>query len=80
MRKLPHYFTLLVILSASVLGFVLFSWDRYFQISLVTATVFSYASWGVVHHFLHDDLYFEVVVEYLGIAVLGGVLVVLLLI
>lgn len=80
MRKLPHYVALFGILGAAILGFILFSWDRPFQLSLGLATAVSYATWGIVHHWLHDDLYPEVVVEYAGIAVLGCVFAITLLI
>ena len=78
-RHLPHYVVLFGILGAAVGGFLLFSWDRTFQLSLIVATAASYVAWGVVHHWLHDDLYPEVVVEYVGIAALGSVLALTLL-
>lgn len=77
--RLPHYIVLFGILGISVLGFIIFPWDKIFQVSLVIATGVSYISWGIVHHALHDDLYFEVVVEYAGIAILGSVLAIGLL-
>lgn len=79
MRHFPHYVTLFGILGSALIGFLLFSWDRTFQISLVVATMAAYAAWGIVHHWLHDDLYFEVVIEYAGIATLGGILAMSLL-
>lgn len=79
MRRFSHFMTLFGILCAFLVGFVIFSWDKAFQLSLVIAAMASYVSWGIVHHFLHDDLYIKVVVEYLGIAVLGSILAISLL-
>lgn len=73
-RHFSHYLVLFGILATAVFGWLTFSYDRAFQIALIIATAASYVTWGVVHHFLHDDLYFEVVAEYLAIAVLGGIL------
>lgn len=76
----PHYVALLGIFVCAIIGFSLFPWDRVFQLSVVIATSASYVAWGIVHHFLHDDLYFEVVVEYVSIALLGTVIGITLLI
>lgn len=76
---ISHYFVLFGLLAITVGGFWFFSWDKAFQVSIAIAMVASYVAWGVVHHWLHDDLYLEVVVEYLGIAVLGSVLAITLL-
>lgn len=78
-RHFPHYVVLLGIFAAAFFGFSVFSWDRAFRIAIVVAISASYVSWGIVHHFLHDDLYPEVVVEYVGIALLGSVLAIGLL-
>ena len=80
MNKFPHYITLLGIFGAAIAGFVMFSWDKTFQISLVVALSSAYAAWGIVHHWLHDDLYPEVMVEYASIAILGSVLALTLLV
>lgn len=76
-RHFSHYLVLFGLLAATILGFNLFSWDRAFQTAIIVAMAASYVSWGIVHHFLHDDLYFEVVIEYVAIAVLGSALVLL---
>ena len=78
-RHFPHYVVLLGIFTVALFGFSVFSWDRAFRIAIVIAISASYVSWGIVHHFLHDDLYPEVVVEYVGIALLGSVLAITLL-
>lgn len=70
-KHLPHYLALLGILFFGFLGFVLFSYDRGFQIAIAYASAASYVAWGIIHHWLHHDLYLAVVVEYLAIATLG---------
>lgn len=79
LHRLPHYVTLYGILGLSVVGLFLFNWDKNFQIALVIAAALSYVCWGIVHHWLHNDLYLEVVVEYVVIAALGCMLALTLL-
>ncbi len=74
-KHLPHYFVLFGLLLAGILAFVLFSYDRTFQLIIAVAVAVSYVIWGLVHHSIHKDLYFSVVLEYLAIAVLGLVMV-----
>lgn len=70
-RDLPHYMLLIGILFAGFAGLVLFSYDKNFQMAVAIALSASYVAWGVVHHSIHKDLHFEVVLEYLAMAVLG---------
>lgn len=79
-RSFPHYVVLVGLLAATIIGFVVFSYDRAFQIALTIALAVSYVSWGIVHHWFHEDLYLEVVIEYVVIAVLGSILIISLLI
>ncbi len=39
------------------------------------AVAISYVSWGIIHHYIHHDLTFAVLVEYLAVAILGLVMV-----
>ena len=71
LKHLPHAISLIGILFAGFAGLILFSYDRNFQITVALATAIAYISWGVAHHYLHKDLYFEVFVEYLSVAFLG---------
>ena len=73
-RNMQHYLPLITILMAGMLGFYLFSYDRIFQSVLLIAVSASYVVWGVVHHFIHDDLHYMIIVEYVIIALLGVVL------
>ncbi len=74
-RHLPHYLTLLGLLGAGTIGFIFFSYDRLFQIAVSIAMAVSYVVWGVVHHYLHQDLHLAVVIEYTVVAALGLVIV-----
>lgn len=70
-RHLPHYMALIGILSAGFIGLVIFSYDKNFQAGIALAVGISYVVWGVTHHYLHKDLHFEVLIEYLAVAALG---------
>jgi hypothetical protein len=70
-KHLSHYLTLIGVLFAGFFGLIMFSYDSYFQLSVAVATSASYIAWGVIHHILHKDFYFEVFLEYLAVAILG---------
>lgn len=74
-HHLPHYLSLFAVLGAGFLGFALFGWDKAFQASIAVAMATAYVVWGIVHHAYHEDLYPQVLVEYLVVAALGLVLV-----
>ena len=74
-KHLPHYAALLGILTIGALGFIIFSYDKFFQIGVLVAVAAGYVVWGVVHHAIHRDLHFSVFVEYLVVAILGLVVV-----
>lgn len=74
-RDLPHYLSLFGILFAGFAGLILFSYDKGFQMSVAVATAAAYVSWGVVHHHIHRDLYWEVAAEYIAFAILGLVII-----
>ena len=70
-KHLSHYLTLIGILFVGFAGLVLFSYDKNFQLSVAVASAAAYIAWGVVHHILHKDFQFEILLEYLAVAVLG---------
>jgi hypothetical protein len=74
-HHIQHYLPLLGILGAGVAGFIMFSYDNNFQFVIAVAMSLGYVSWGIVHHYLHKDIYLEVVLEYALIALLGLVLI-----
>ena len=70
-KDIPHYIPLLGILGFGVFGFLFFFYDKVFQTGIAFSVSLSYVVWGVVHHKIHKDLYFETFIEYVVIAVLG---------
>lgn len=78
-KHLVHYLVLFGILTAGFAGLVLFSYDRNFQISVAAGIVGAYISWGIVHHYLHNDLYLETVIEYMSVALLGLIILLTLI-
>lgn len=74
LKHLPHYLSLLGIIAATIVGYVAFSYDKDFQLAVITASCVSYFVWGLVHHYLHRDLSLQVVLEYLVMATLGFVI------
>ena len=78
-KHLPHYLSLVGILAAATIAFIIFKNDRLFLIGIVVATSAAYLSWGLIHHLLHKDLYLSVFIEYLAVSILGAILVLALL-
>ena len=74
-KHFVHYTSLIAIAVASLTAFMIFSYDRYSQSAVAIALASGYISWGVLHHYLHKDLYLSVVIEYLVIALLGLVVI-----
>ena len=74
-RHLPHYLSLIGIFLAGIIGISFFSYDKVFQMAIIIAMAASYVSWGIIHHWIHKDLYLSVVIEYLIISILGVILV-----
>lgn len=79
-KHFPHYFPLLGIFIFGILAFMVFSYDKNFQMVVAAAVAVSYVFWGIVHHIVHKDLYLSVVFEYIAVAFLGLVIVFSLLI
>ena len=73
-KHASHYLPLFGMLTATVIGFSLFPYDKLFQLALGIAGASGYVSWGLVHHHIHKDLHLSVVLEYLSIASLGVVI------
>ena len=78
-KHLPHYISLIAILVAGLLAFVWFSYDPVFQFGVAVAVAAGYVVWGIVHHYIHRDLYFSVAIEYIAVGILGVVIVASLL-
>ncbi len=74
-KHLPHYLSLIGIFVAGFIGFWYFGYDKLFQAAVAIAIAVAYVVWGIVHHYIHKDLYLSVVIEYIVVASLGLVLV-----
>lgn len=70
-KDLPHYMLLGGVLLAGFAGLIIFSYDKNFQVAVALATGISYVAWGLIHHYIHRDLHFEVFIEYAAVALLG---------
>jgi len=70
-HDLPHYVSLFGVLVAAVLGFIVFSYDKPFQMAIAFGVAGAYISWGIVHHVIHRDFAWAVLAEYMAIAALG---------
>jgi len=75
LKDLPHYLALLGIFAAGLVAFIFFSYDPAFKMAIIISVGVSYVVWGIVHHYLNKDLYLEVVLEYIAVAILGLVIV-----
>jgi hypothetical protein len=74
-KHLPHYLSLLGIFIFGFLAFLLFSYDQAFQMAVIIAVAAAYVAWGIIYHYIHKDLYFVVVIEYVAVALLGLIIV-----
>jgi hypothetical protein len=70
-HQMSHYLPLYAILALGALGILYFNYDREFQKGIIIATSLSYITWGIVHHKIHNDLSFKIILEYTAIALLG---------
>jgi hypothetical protein len=59
---------------ASFIGFFGFSYDKNFQLAIITAACLSYFVWGIVHHFIHRNLNLQIMFEYMVVSSLGFVI------
>lgn len=73
-KHFSHYISLGGIMAATVIGFCLFSYDKNFQLALISAASLSYLVWGIVHHTIHKDLSLQVLIEYAVFASIGFVI------
>lgn len=74
-----HYFFLLSIFSLAIAFFFIFQFERLMQVYVIIATAFAYFLWGIIHHYLEDNLYLKVVIEYFLIALLGSLVLIFLI-
>ncbi|KKP48254.1 MAG: hypothetical protein UR39_C0001G0049 [Candidatus Woesebacteria bacterium GW2011_GWA1_33_30] len=79
MKHLPHYVSLIAIFLAGLVGFYVFSYDKYFRVGIAVALSASYVTWGVIHHASHKDICWTVIFEYIAVSILGLIMVLTLI-
>lgn len=70
-QQIPYYIPILAIFVLAFLGFTLFPFDRRFQIAVLVAAGAAHVVWGIVYHYIHKDLTFTLILEYIVIATFG---------
>ena len=81
MKKISNYYLiLLVILNFGALMFYLLRFNPFYQMWAIFLTSLAYISWGLIHHFIEEDLHPKVILEYVLIATLVNLVVITLLI
>lgn len=66
-----HYLILALVLAAGVLFLFMYQGKPQIQFYIGIGLAISYLSWGVIHHYLAEDLHKKHVVEYGLFALLG---------
>jgi hypothetical protein len=67
------------ILAAGLLGFLLFPYDLILRSVVTVATAVAFVAWGIVHHWLHEDLHPKVVLEYIITSFLAALILLFML-
>ena len=73
-KHTSHYLSLIGVIAVSLIGFVYFQYDKSFQAAICISAGLSYITWGIVHHYIHDDLNTWIAFEYISSAALGVIL------
>lgn len=79
-KHLSHSLLLIGILLAGFAGLILFSYNKEMQMIIAIITAGAYVVWGVIHHTHNRDFHWEVLLEYLAVALLGYVIIFTLII
>lgn len=81
-RQMQHLCEYLALATAGVFFIFLlslFKGDRTAQFTIMLFFAAVYVGWGIVHHHLNRTLYLKIVVEYILIAAIGILLLLILL-
>ncbi|MGA2911179.1 MAG: hypothetical protein ABSE17_00870 [Candidatus Levyibacteriota bacterium] len=70
-KHLGYYLSLLAILLLGLALILLTSPNLKSQSLIISATVFFYILWGVLHHLINHELSLRIVIEYVLIGALG---------
>lgn len=74
-----HYLVLLIIFIVVILSRIFYGFDKNLLIQVIYIIAFIYVGWGIIHHFLEHDLTFKIVVEYILIAAVAMLIVLIAL-
>lgn len=72
-RHLTHYVSLIGVITAALVGILVFPYDKSFQTIICISSGAAFVVWGIVHHHIHEDLHPKIVLEYIATASLGVV-------
>jgi len=70
-QNFSHYLVLAVILNFGLVAFWYFQYQRIMQAWVVFFTGLAYLVWGIIHHYLEDDLHLKIFLEYLSTSLFG---------
>lgn len=70
-KQFSHYIPLFAVFVYVAVGFSMFSYEKWMLFGLAISAALFYVAWGIAHHSVHRDLSIEVVFEYIGVALLG---------
>jgi hypothetical protein len=74
-KHLSHYLVLLLILLAAGGMFYFLRFKPFYQMTVILLFSFAYVLWGVIHHWLAEDLHLKIIVEYLLIGLLVNLVI-----
>lgn len=74
-----HYAILATILIIGFGSILIFSSGKQIQLFLIVATTILYAFWGIIHHYMEDELNLKIVIEYILIALLIAIILLTIL-
>lgn len=79
LKHIPHYVIVLSIFIVIFLSRLFFAFDEKLFIKTLYLLAFIYVVWGIAHHCLEHDLTFKIVVEYILIAAVAMLIILLAL-
>jgi len=69
----------MAILSIGFGFFWLFNYNRQAQVGVTLVLAAVYVLWGIIHHSIKKDLHWRIILEYLAVAIVASVVMILLL-
>jgi hypothetical protein len=78
MKSLIHYLALVIILALGITASLIFRYHPLRPLAIILTTA-AYFVWGLLHHLSLGTLHRQVVLEYLSLAILGGIIIATLL-